>query len=353
MNVEVEQTEPSSTPRRWTTAVVGVAVIAAVGLISQGVSTNSTNVPVSTLAQFEEQRLDEQIPDFTGTLHVTLSLNRVPTYAQWAADAVIPELFELDTQGMTLNVDLSQVATIDLLGRDVGDLRVGQPGSTRAVTPDVTSFVWHDARPESIALTRTLFDTSLWVAEVDPVFGFRISSQADLDRGSEVVAYGEWGFALHTAPDADGNLTTIILNQDFEETARINGEVVGSVPGLRGGVMIADPLGSDVATTWAEDVLVVDSVLGLEGLLRALWSEDLLSYAELTDGDQPGIDILYVRRGDSTYTFEGYEPIVWDSSGRLLATIRQQQIVIIDVTDGQRYDLGIPRAIVSDIRFSD
>lgn len=104
-------------------------------------------MPVTTLARFDEQRLSDQISGFDGTLHVTLSLNGTPTYAQWATDAVNPELVELDTQGMTFNVDLSQVATISFIGGDVGDLRVGQPGSTRAVTPDVTSFVWPTPTP--------------------------------------------------------------------------------------------------------------------------------------------------------------------------------------------------------------
>ena len=321
VSIEVEQTDRNSAPRRWITAVVAIGVLGAVGLISVG-GTNTSGVPVTTLAPFDEQRLSDQIPGFDGTLHVTLSLNGIPTYARWAADAVNPELVELDTRGMTFNVDLSQVATISFIGGDVGDLRVGQPGSTRAVTPDVTSFVWHDTDPELVAMTRTFDDTSLWLGQIDPVFGYQLSSFMSLDPGSEVVEYGAWGFALHTAPNSDGNLVTVILDHRGAELFRIDGVVVGSLPGPGGGVMIADPLGGDVETTWGPALPTTDIVVGEEGLLEVMWSQDLMSYAQFSDGDKPGIDILYIRKGSSILVFEGYEPISWDSSGRFLATIR-------------------------------
>ena len=117
--------------------------------------------------------------------------------------------------------------------------------------------------------------------------------------------------------------------------------------------MVADPLGGDVTVTWGPTLPTTDIVGGEEGLLQAIWSQDLMSYAQFSDGDKPGIDILYIRKGSAILVFEGYEPITWDSFGRFLATIRQRQVAIVDATDRELYPVGIPLAVVSDIRFSD
>ena len=353
MNIEVERVDGRSIPPRWTIALVTVAAALAAGLIFVGLGGETSDAPSpTTLASISQVALEDQVPEFTGTLHATLNFNRHPTYLRWEASAEAPELISLDAPGMRFNVDLSQVAAIDF----IGNVHIGPPGETEVITPDVTSFAWHDTDPLLIALTRTLDSTSLWFAQIDPDIGYVVVSVASVPPGSEVVAFGEWGYAFHSRPDSDGNRTTLLVDASGEEIERVRGVVTFVLPGPEGGVLVADPLGTEVTATWGAEKPVVGSVNAADGLLRVLWSDDLASYAELSDGDQPNVDVLFVNvttpTASTSYTLEGAVPYDWDPSGRFLAGVLNAQIVILDTADGMFYDVGIPASLISDVRLS-
>ena len=354
MNIEVEQAERRSIPRLWAIAAVAMAVVGAVAVVNIGRGTQAPEPSAVTLASINPETLSDQAPGFTGTLYATVLLNRNETFVRWSSDAASPELIELDTLRMRLNADQSQVAAIDFVSPVAGFLRVGPPGTEQAITTDVTAFAWHDSDPGQIAATRTLGDTSLWLGMVDPTERRLVSSAGDVPRGSVIVAFGEWGYALHSTPDNDGNLTTIVLDADGIELHRFRGQVAGSLPGPDGGVIVADPLGSELNITWSAANPSGDSVSTARGLLSVLWSDDLGSYAELSDSDTPNVDVLFVTHqtasGTVAYEFDHIAPIDWDPTGRFLAGIRRAKVVIVDVNDGSVSEIGIPATQVSDIR---
>ena len=336
---------------------MAVAATLAAGLIFVGLGEDTSDAPsATTVASVLSVALDEQVPQFTGTLHATLNFNRRPTYLRWESAADSPDLISLDTPGMRLNSDLTQVAAINFIGDVAGDLRVGPPGETVAITPDVTAFAWHDTDPMQIAVTRTLMDTSLWLAQLDPDSGYRVVSVARVPPGSQVVALGDWGYALHSAGDADGNRMTIVTSRSGQEVGRVRGEVVFVLPGPMGGVMVADPLGDDVTTIWAADKPSAASINAERRLLKVLWSDDLGSYAELSDGPEPDVDVLFVSVTTPletiSYTLDGAVPYDWDPTGRFLAAVLNARIVILDTVDGVFHEVGIPASLISDVRLS-
>ena len=353
MNIEVERTQQSSPPRRWMTGIIVGAVVLAVGLILFVASNQTSNAaPTTTLASIAAIPLDAQAPGFVGTLHAALNINRQPTYLRWEAAASEPDRIALDTSRMRFNQDLTQVAAIAFTNPKSGDLRVGTPGDVQSITPDVTGFAWHDSDPSLIAFTRTFDNTSLWISQLAPEFGYRNESVVSVPPGSVLVAYGAWGYAFHSSPDADGNRTTLVLDSSAIEQSQLRGEVVSTIPGEDGGVLVAAQFESTYSTSWSTAVPARDMVSTDLVLLKVVWSDDYTTYAALADGDEPGIDILEIGSPTRRLRLDGAVPFDFDPSGRFLVATVGSGVVIIDTTDGTFNEIGIPASRIGDLRLS-
>jgi hypothetical protein len=351
-NIDIEGTDERRGPSRW--GVLGVLglVGVAIGLVSLTQGTPAPP-PVEDTVLFKNIPLTEQIPEFAGTLHVLIRINRINTYLKWPAPERAAEFELLEHARMKMNLDQSLLAAIAFVSGDGGDIRIGSPGADRAISPETTAFAWHDSQPSLIAFTRTLDNTSLWRGDINGDESYLLSSVGSIEPGAQVTAYGDWGYALLLPPDSDGNRTTQVLDPDGELIASFDGEVVGSLPGPDGGVIVADPISSAIAVSWSNSGPSVERVIDDHSIFQSLWSLDQESYAQVSDGDEPNTTLLFVQyRGGDVFTFQNYVPYAWDVSGRFLAVVRAQQIIVIDATTGDEHEIAITPGLVSDIAFS-
>ncbi len=350
MSIEVEQVAERRVPT-WVLGVVSAAAAVGVTLVFVALGSGTSEPDATESGGIVERRLSDQVPGLSGTLHAVLSINRTATYLRWPADAASPELHSIASTAARFNADVSQIGLITFFNDEAGDLRVGMPPAMRGITPDVTAFAWHDDAPDRIAVTRTLEGGSLWVAELLPET-YAVLRIGAVERGSEVVAYGEWGFALHSAPDADGNQETIVLTPDGDEVSRLPGLVVHRSGGPDGGVLVAEPDGDGRAATSTGAGAVLVRVETAGGLLAVAISDDGSSYAELADGAEPGRDELLIVTPEGSRTLDGADPRDWDPSGRFLATIASGQIIVVDATNGRAHTVGLPAARIGDVRLT-
>lgn len=352
--IDVDGVDDGPPPRRWLVGLFVLLAVGAVVLIALNIAASDSPNPQTgaDTVLFKNIPLVDQVPGIEGTMHVVVRINRIDAYLNWPVEDRAAEFELLDTRRMVLNADQSQVAAIDF-DRGGTNVRIGPPGEETAIAGDVTAMAWHDEDPHLIALTRTLNDTSLWVTEVDPEALYALVRIASVEAESEIAAFGAWGFALHGAPNNDGERQTLLFDADGQEIDRLDGLVAGSIPGENGGVLVADRVTGEAVATWTEGP-ALDTLISDQPILSALWSDDFEAYAQVSDGEEPNIDLLFVRHGDGDiYAFENYQPFAWDTSGRFLATVRTQQIIVIDAMTGDQYELQITPGIVSDIGFSD
>ena len=199
-------------------------------------------------------------------------------------------------------------------------LTIGRVTNLSTLASNVISHAWHDSRPGHIAYTTA--DGSLWTAfsDLQPR-----SLNEVFDPGTEVVAWGDWGFAISSLGEG-----TILLTPEGEIRTNRPGDVLTSRPD--GWLVIAE-----------DEVKMVSAGGGVRGLpASAQVPGSILSAAFAPSGDLLAIGgsdrvMIVPVEGEgvaSRFDAGGANKLRWASDGRFVIAVGERGITVLDVERG-------------------
>ena len=349
--IEVDLSEPEQPPRReidldsrwvWFAIGLGLGLLVTVVLnfsgdspgsegLGPGSGTTTTTSPATTLVG-----VGDEIPGFPDGLSALVSPGdgRALEILTWPhsgepvyrsiplGDFALASPPRFDSSGSFLAA-VTSTAEGGLL------LHAGRPNSFGVVADDVVTFAWHDSDAADLAWTKQVGDeVEVWVSD-DRNQPFRVTSGIGI--GTELKAWGDWGFALGVATVADDqstSITTTILSPVGELMAQVEGSVVAShqtglllVQGADG--MVRLELVTDGPVFAVRDLALPDFVTGGEfdpsGEQVAVVGFSGLSIVDLSSGE---VTNHAVRPGSNSVT--------WSSDGRFVLANGFRGVIVVD-----------------------
>ena len=282
---------------------------------------------VVTTPRETELGLSETVPGYSDTL-VAIAQPDIGllNIIGWPAESGLNEFPFATGQDPAFDVSGQVVAVTQEVPDQVGAvLTIGRVTNLSTLASDVTSYAWHDFRPGHIAYTTS--DGQVWTAFSD----LQARTVGDpLDPGAELVAWGDWGFAI--AAQGEG---TVLLNSDAE--------VRTSRPGT-------------VLTSRADGWLVIDEgelrMVSSGGGVRGLPASAQATGTVLAASFSPSGDLLAISgteslvvvpvEGDgivSRFEAGGGERVSWSSDGRFVLATGSRGIGVLDLERGVRKNI--------------
>jgi len=314
----------------------GLAALAAVGLVGNSAFESVNDQP--SLA--EDQFLSERVAGLEGSLEMIVERSFDTYYVSWALDRARPSETLLNVIDARLNADGTLIAG---RGREVPDLWVGTSGTITPVSTDALSFAWHQNDPNRIAAIRLLGNRyQLWIGERAESGGFQFSTFADVAEGLSVAAYGDWGIALEALFPSRGTDFFMVYDNDGKAVDRRDGRILGSWPGVDGGVVVSD--GDDQITLSPSGGPADLAIPGRRPLEALFWnSTGQLVAALILDEGTARTEVT--AAGEVAAEADGM-PVGWVKNSQLVLVASPNTLGFLDPSDGSLETLEINGTIV-------
>jgi len=248
------------------------------------------------------------------------------------------------------DIDLDGTAQFDASGQFLAAttatpdglvLRGGRPNTFGVVTSGVNGFVWHDSNPADLAWS-TLEDGELqiWVSE-DAGLGEVVVSGVGL--GDNVVAFGDWGFAV-----SDGEGVNYVLDPSGELIGSIAGRIVTSH--RSGLLLVTDTDGVSIVAAEDLEILyevtrdVLETLFDFEGAGLAPPALPIIGAEFSPDGEHvamtglAGLTIAQLGAEIETEAFPiraGSDSLSWSSDGRFVLVVAFRGVAVLDTETGE------------------
>ena len=342
--VEDDRESPGQKPSRQGLGWMGAGLLVGAGIAVLALGVDSPPQPTVTTLPAVDTRpggpvgVGEVIPGFPDGLVATsrqegLSLDLIlwPEAGDLAVRSVPvgssspPRIVEFDVGG-------HQLATlVPVRDATAGVLYAGVPESASIISPDVTSFAWHDSLPRTLAYTtQNEGETLIWVA----IGGLDESEVAvrmvGVDGG--LRAWGEWGYAIQDRDEIvlftpEGEIkdtaTGRVLDSHSSGWLAIDGdgiELLSSGGGARelAAAAIHQPTGEKASA------------------LGASFSRDGSLVAEVANG------VTVISLADDSQIAESEVPagmpqVVWTTDDEYVLYPARRGVVVLRISDGAQW----------------
>jgi len=296
------------------TALIAVTVVASSGFESVNEQPALDSDPI----------LSEQLAGVDAAVQMIVERGADTYHLAWEPDRPLATETRLDIREGRLNADGSLIGG---LGRTIADLWVGTVDTITPVNADTLSFAWHQSDPNKLASIRLLGGQhQLWLGERRDDGTHVFSSFAPIAEGLTIAAYGDWGVAVHNEVPSAGVFFIQVFGSDATVTQRRSGRVIGSWPGVDGGVIVDEGDGQTVLVS-AQTTTPID--LANSPITGSMTWDSSRQMAAGSAGD-----------GRTVVTLEGAvvaeaigRPLRWVSPSVILLAA-QDSLGYLDVTDG-------------------
>jgi len=337
----------SRPPPPWVWIVVGLVIGIGFGVVF---STPSTSEPEPEASDVTVTELDpvegfddglgisEAIPDFGDALvAVTRTESQNLRHLLWpiAGEPVIRPIpvgafgeASFDVSGTWLAVSTRIPDT------DGNILSVGKPASLAPRASEVTSFAWHDRTSGNLAYTQVI--DGEWVLYVSQMSFEPQPVMSRSESGGEVVAWGDWGFAIQEDP-------TLSTQGEFITLLTPNGDVKTSSPGR-----VLDSNGDGWIAIHDGDLKLLSAGGGLRsldfdsgsigGVLGAAMSPDRAQIAVVGGS---GLKVSAIDGALPTVEIQFTVPLTkveWSSDSRFVILPFLRGVIVVDTANGLTYE---------------
>lgn len=341
-------------------ATSGPTTVTTVSVPDELPSAPETSTPPVVVAK----TLGELVPGFQGQIRgAAIGESSQPLAWTWASGDAAPRIVSLPGVGTgqgAWDATLERFAAISTVPAGGPALYFGPPADIRLVTNGVTSFAWHDSRPGEIAyMLEPQADglTELWRSL--PVSSdlrsrtFTSTRVTRLQFDAQLVAFGDWGFALTDFSNQLDRELLITLDPEGGLIAQAPLEFLDSEPGGR--MLVASNVGEE-----GPELAIIGPDLGpAEALLLLEATDGVLSpsagwvarYAK-----EGSVLALSQLGGPQRFSLElgvgDAEPMHWSADLRWVLLVGfettefQDTLLFADLRDREVHSVALPQGVI-------